>query len=532
MTESLLGTLANLIQVAGGLATLFFFFVPPDLQRKAVAFVITKAEWLSSMTWRMYIRRASLRSARLLAKLYGAPGSHGASWRRYVTRRAFRTSGIIATTYLVLGALAFVAFNLASGQAADKGILAKTFGGAVLVFCAVGVGWAWKRALRRRLESASPDEKLSALVRCALLSVALPMLASSALYGARAWESNSAVVLVFGVLCIIYPIYAGIRGMVNAFDIFLPIGLLLFLPVSASVTAATLDLAPSPFPSSGVRAGTLDALNMLSLAGLLLLVPVSVPKFAKDWPRVFRLFAVLGVAACSAPLTKYGHSLFSTVIEPGVTVASMHFALGTCIATIAAVVYANAMCDLLSVAFTRRLLVPMSRARTARHFWEYFGLDLLLAIALVCMTYLTFVAMTHAFVMISTLPGDDFLGGLRSLESWFVSTPPDGKLTGKELSRQLGSGLGKFAFMFGLSATLPTVLHCLLIAGWAGVRLTLEALAVPARLLVRRWRNVAIESADSSVRALLESWLIGGLSFVVLVVAYMVGRVLERLFGP
>ena len=210
-------------------------------------------------------------------------------------------------------------------------------------------------------------------------------------------------------------------------------------------------------------------------------------------------------------------SIFSIFMLPGI-----FFAMG------ASVVYANAICDWLSVGITRYMILVTSRARSLRAYVIFIIFDSAIAIIFFAMTLATFLTLTHMYFQMSLIPADEYLLGLRAMvfagDKWIISDSSLRELQG-QFPTYLGNLSGSFVKFFALTALLPTMFHIAMIMTFALIKSMGRFIYSPAMVLSQRWEE-ALADGKQAVLSLHRA-IYGGFVFALLSVIFTVGYVLS-----
>lgn len=539
MLDYLLGTAANLLQVSAGLTGLYVFLTTQNTKERHCQSIVEFAATLSQQSWLVWLRRSSRRAYRILNSFYGIRAKAKPPLLSYLTPKSLTISIRVAAAYLLLGMPLLLGLFMTAGPVAIPGVGPRLIGLGVLIAVTLAIWATWRRAAKQKVDAGTSD-KFGSLLRCTLLAVLVPLVLSNGIAPSIPQLSKDApllglvVVLSFFVLWC-YLTYSGLRDLTIVFGVAYPVGLVLLLVMSIPVGV----LAPRISSLFGFSlVGQLRPSGFFDIVGLLAAVCLFIRAFspAPTDPTLQRIrgwVAYIGMFIPCAELfmtvAVWGPALFSANRAVSMPLYSGYLFMGSGVATLGSLIYANAIADWLSVGVTRRLLVAISSASRLAVYCKLVLLDFILGGVLVALAYTLFVILSHLFMWVSGLPVDDLLYGIRSYASAIAGLSSAAEaIDGNGLWTSFGQAIGYFVLWFSLTALLPTLLHAAVIALFVLSRLAAPMLAVPSRLFLRHIEEVQ-QSATAGESSRIRTGMIYAAMTGILVVMFIAGQLLARL---
>lgn len=547
MLDSVIGLLANVFQVATGLAAFYVFVLAKgwskDRRRAQYERIVHVSDFCTSNIWIYWLRKAARRTSVLLRKLYGARNAADKSFSRgYLNENAFVVSAQLATIYLTLGVLAIAGGFLLLSSAESTGAKHRVMGAALFAASSVAILFAWKRRARPKNQS---TDRFGALLAAALSCIAVPVamqifqpdpfiLDSSS--GKLSSAAGPSVVWVAPfVFVIAVAIHRGISRLHSSFGYLVPFALVAFLAISVPVWMLANTLQQTRETAMNIKFYGGARYDWPALIALIVLMVRAYLYGRIQHPKLRFGIRYLAILSLTLPAMKIflgalwigvaaTIEVWTQPTSGGMPVYAYNLIPGVAIAILASLTYANALCDWISVAVTRRLLVSLADSRTLVVFVSYFLLDTLVAVILVALAYALFSALTHAFLLITPLPVDTFLAGLRSTATLALTLDSQPPISADGMY-EFGSWLGQFVGVFALTAILPTVAHLFLLLSLIFGRIFFFIASFPARAILHESKSVKKEDDGTVPEGTIERvQMIGAIA--VLLIAYLLLKAL------
>lgn len=499
VVDTVIGLLANFIQTASLFVALGVFFFSPQRKAAVATRVLKVAEWATTHSLLQWLRLPAKRASQAMRRYYGMRGRRTKiSLNGLLSEESWFASTHLATVYLTFGLPILGMIYLVISPSVKLGATSRAivFGSVAVI---VGSIWAAK-LLARPQRQKSNGQKFALFCRALVVGVGIPaFIFNNGLVDAQAKAANpesiGSLAFLVGTVTLFAVTYLyTTAALLVIFRRWLPLGLAAYLIISIFVSRATTGIIRT---EDAAINGHLDRVGVI----LIILGCLCLKTKSKFSVRNIPFFAgLLGLTIFSCPFLKAIYVLgFDALFEPVVgpfSVVSANIVFGTLVVTIASLVYANGLCDWLSVACTRFLLIGLLRAESYAKYIRLLFVDVLLAVLLCVGTYVVFVGLTHVYYSAVQLPLWLYLHELRdfplslalfdSVGRSAVSGPPDFWVT-------VGKAVKYFVFLFSLTALVPTLFHVLLTVFFVGGHTLAPVFAKPAAALLNRHREMQEE---------------------------------------
>lgn len=437
------------------------WFVPRRIKKNFAGKILKVAQVSKSVSWDRWIRRAVRLSRLAMHKLYGPISLPGHCMVcRYFTRAGFLVSARMASVYLMFG-FPLVGFLY---LVVDGGSGVKLEGRGMALMFSVAVAWAVYVEFRRSRFSVRQTDRYLLTFKGLVFGAVFPMFVvispfSSEMLGKGAMFGLFAVVVIVSLL-VFYRVAIG--SLLSLYGVYFPVGAFLVGFVSVPVYFYVNKIGgamPWSLSASVGRRGDVPFWVVICLFFIVASCFVGSGSRWVKWLRGASLVSLLGLISGFLlqiyPLYKTG--VLFEVDGNGFTPIGYYFPVAVLLLSVSSLVYANAVCDWLSSGVTRLLLMYMSRTRGVIELMGLLVVDLVLAVALMVMTYIIFSSLVRVTFSVANFPSGRFLEGLMDVSVFEATYDLGGGLGG--FLYKFGVVVRKFVYVFSLTAMVPTLVH-------------------------------------------------------------------------
>lgn len=536
IADKALSALANIFQVVAVLTAATVFFTSREKTEKLSRSILSAASWAAKNGWLAWLKRASVAAYTRLEIFYGprtAPTR--TNLFGYLTRQSLTVSFRLATLYLTLGVpLIFFASVVLYGvfQRNDGGAYVDLAVALVVVLCTGGAA-LFELKKTKRIEPLEND-KLKVLIYSLLYGCVFPMallvLFSYSYYEYGGYYFDATLAAATISLCLYFS-YKAISRICTVFGFYTPIGVIFYVALSFPILPNFAFLLNDFAEPVGKDYGVINYVILLSDLMFVFSCVFYLAKSESYRKKIFLVMYFILVANTVLIVSYESSDPFSYLFSSkngNASFFSLCMLLGTVFAMATSVIYANAICDWLSVGVTRYLTLITSKSRNIKTYAALIGVDCVFAATFFTMTLLVFSLLVHLYVVLSLMPADEYLYGLRSTilasDTWWVSDLHLEEYE-KKVPRLIGSLSGGFVKIFAFTALIPTMFHALMVMIFALIKLMGRFFYGPAIALSQRWEE-ALTDGKSAVMALHRA-IYGGFVFAALSVVFTVGYILS-----